>query len=199
MKNRYFFIVFLFLSLLLIATIFKGKIFSMTQNNIDSIEHNQSRFENNLLKEGFFHSYDFETININFDEFIIDANGNPYTLNDLSSNAATVVLFVHPESCNKCVSANIKRISEFQSSGLNTVIIIGGLKNRDFKAYVASYGISDIAYSMPDGYFEGFRFSPIVYCVANNSEACCFYAPSEMLPELTNNYYEKINLIFKTK
>jgi len=158
---------------------------------------NDLRIENILLKEGFFHSYDFEGIKINFTQKIFNSNLQEITLNDIIKNKATLVLFIM-RGCDKCIYDNIKKIKEFRhNSKLNVIIGIAGLDKRQFKSFVHNNKIKNYSYLIPDDYFSGFKINPVVYFVIDSSHNLkYFYAPNYLFSTLTNDYLTKIINIF---
>lgn len=192
-----------FYTLAIIAYVALTAIFIYVKMNLEKqlkeCKGDPLRIENILLKEGFFHSYDFETINVDFENQIKDINQENYSLSELTKGETTVVLMIYAGSCNNCVEENIKYVKKLEKdTGFNVLIGIAGMKNRRFKAFVSNHKIGKIAYQIPDDYFEGFKYSPIVYfLVTEDLDTRCFYAPSDAFNELTQDYFSKIKMIYQ--
>lgn len=152
------------------------------------------RVENTLLKEGFFHSYDYETVPINFTSYVQNYKLDSILLNSILQYKKTLILFVHVESCTGCTYENIKRIKKLQKdSELDILIGIEGLSFRKFQAFVSNNDIKDFAYRLPDRFFQGFYLNPVVYFVVDETlETRYFFAPSNIYPQLTQEYFNKL-------
>lgn len=155
------------------------------------------RTENILLKEGFFHSYDFEDVNIDFKQKIINSDLKEVTLKDVVNDKNTIALFIDVSSCDICTYNNIKKIKEFKhDSKVNILIGISGLDKRQFNSFVHSNKIIDDSYLIPEYYFSGFKNNPVVYFTIDSScNLKYFYAPNDIFPSLTDDYLSKIHNI----
>lgn len=144
------------------------------------------RVENVLLKEGFFHNCDFDFIPIDFSLEISDTINLSILVNENNS----LVLFVNPMICSSCIPDHLSSIRRFaESTGINVIIGVEGLSERQFNEFISQYGIEKYAVKLPDEFYSGFKISPIVYFVAKGGFIGCFYAPSPNLPSLTQDYY----------
>ncbi len=171
----------------------------MVFKKINQNDHyNDLRMKNIILEEGFFHSYDFEGLSVDFYGYIKDYKNDSSNLAQIAKSKTTLVLLIYAESCNKCEDENINAVKKFKKNYKSNVFIgIAGLNDRRFKAFVTNHEIQDIAYHIPDGYFEGFKFNPIVYfLVTDQLETRCFYAPSDIFPGLTQSYFLKIKRLY---
>ena len=197
MKNRVLFIsIISFLTTGIILNTIKNRKLINKYNQLYGVT-NSIREENTLLREGFFHFYDFETVSINFSGCVQDYKLDYVDFKKLLKKDYTLVLFIHVESCNSCTYENIKSIKKLhKDSKLNVLICIEGLNTRKFEAFVSNNDISDIAYLLPDGTFGGFYLNPVVYCVVDKSlNTKYFFSPSNIYPDLTQDYFSKIGLI----
>jgi hypothetical protein len=192
MKSKVYYAVFL-----CIVVIVNGVAFIYQQKTISRLkkmplEAENKRVENILLKEGFFHTYDFENISIDYSVSVYNiTDGNTKRLEDMFSGKNSIVLFMSVGSCN-CWYDNIKAIQDIRKKS-NVVIGIDGLTMREFKSFVSQNNIKEIAYLLPDGIFEGFKINPVVYFVVDkNLNSKYFYAPSIAFPDLTKIYLDKI-------
>jgi hypothetical protein len=158
------------------------------------LEAENRRIENILLKEGFFHTYDFEDISIDYSVFVHNVKGDTKKLEEVFSEKNTIVLFMSVGSCN-CEYDNIKAIQDIRKKS-NIVIGIDGLTMKVFKSFVSQHNIEEIAYLLPNGLFEGFKINPAVYFVVDkNLNSKYFYAPSMAFPDLTKIYLDKVRNI----
>jgi hypothetical protein len=135
MKPKIYYIVILCIIIIAngIAFIYQQKTISRLRQM--PLEFEKRRVENILLKEGFFHMYDFEDISIDYSVFIHNVNGDTKRLEELFSGKNSIVLFMSVGSCNSCVYDNIKAIRDLRKTS-NIMIGIDGLTVREFKAYV---------------------------------------------------------------
>jgi hypothetical protein len=179
--------------ILIISLIFL--IFDVLSLKSDLYSFSNLKTENVLLKEVFFHSYDYEGIEINFSQKIFDSNLQEITFIDIIKNENTLVLFINVSACDRCTYDNIKRIKDIKhKSKLNIFIGISGLDKRQFNSFVHNNKISDDSYLIPDNIFSGFRINPVVYFVIDSSHNLkYFYAPNDIFPTLTDDYFSKIN------
>ncbi|MDD3687488.1 MAG: hypothetical protein PHE56_12065 [Bacteroidales bacterium] len=161
---------------------------------VDNTHLQNLRVENILLKEGFFHSYDYSTISIDMERRLLNHKSDSLNLREIAKGKITLALFLNIGSCGSCYMESIRNLkSLINTAKLNVMIGIGGLNQREFKAFVQTNKIEEFAYLMPDTFFSGFKINPVVYFVIDkNYRTTCFYAPSDVFPELTNDYFLKV-------
>ncbi len=158
-----------------------------------SVELNLIRKENALLREGFFHSYDYSFIPIPLTETITDFFEKPTSLQTLVRDKSTLILLANPLMCSPCVPIHVKAIFDFANQKrVNIIIGIEGLSSRQFQAFVSQNQIEKYAFLLPEGFYSGLQISPIVYFVSKNGIQGFFYAPSDNFPELTQDYFDVI-------
>jgi hypothetical protein len=183
--------------ILCVIIIVNGIVFIYQQKTISRLKQmpfdaEKRRVENILLKEGFFHSYDFEDLSIDYSTFVYNANGDTVSLRELFSGKKTIVLFMSVGSCNFCAGDNIKAIRDLRKTS-DIMIGIDGLTMREFKSFVSQNNIKENVYCLPDRLFDGFNINPVVYFVVDeNLKSKYFYAPSVVFPDLTKIYLEKM-------
>lgn len=147
------------------------------------------RQENILLKEGFFHTYDYEGATIEYKLPVYDAKGNKTKFSDVVRGKSSIVLFASmgAGSCRDCVFNNIEFIKK--QKDINAVICIEGLSQKEFEIFAYQQGIEDIAYLVNRYMFTKLDINPVVYFVIDNDFVCkYFYAPSVHFPELVKDY-----------
>lgn len=183
--------------ILIVSLIFL--IFYILSLKSDLSSFSNLKTENVLLKEGFFHSYDYEGIEVDFAQKIFNSDLQEVTIDSIINNENTLVLFVNVSACDKCTYDNIKRMKEIKgNTKLDIFIGISGLDKRQFNSFVHNNKILDDAYLIPDYIFSGFRINPVVYFVIDSSHNLkYFYAPSDIFPTLTDEYFSKINNLCK--
>ncbi|MDR0989148.1 MAG: hypothetical protein LBM06_06780 [Prevotellaceae bacterium] len=194
------------LGVLLIAILSNLFVFLYQKNNKNSFAPNllsacaKARAESILLKEGFFHMYDFEKLSINASTPVQNGQGIVMPFKDAIAEENKLLLFVQPTNCLSCVSENINAIT---SSALKNkvVICVNGLGESDFKIFAKKHNIVDNAYRIPDSFFQGFAIQPVIFCVidAEDHSLHFFYSPSIHLPEITTLYLDRISPLFKDK
>ncbi|WP_375585734.1 hypothetical protein [Cyclobacterium xiamenense] len=167
-------------------------------NNSNSGLVQNLRVKNVLLREGFFQFIDFSKLSLDFNIDVLNFNNSKINLYDELLNEKTVVLFIYASACMKCNSSNIKKILEFKNkSNLDILIGVDGLDFRAFKSFVKTYNIEEYSFVLPEKYFEGFQYSPVAYfVVSDNLKVCCFYAPSFIFPDLTDDYFSKVESFY---
>ncbi len=154
------------------------------------------RQENILLKEGFFHTYDYEDAAIDFRMPVYDIDGNMVRLQDKLIGKDWLALYISAGrgSCASCIVNNMEFIQKLQNMNLNLFVCVEGLDEREFRIFTNQYGIEDISYRIHDFAFPGKEFSPALFFIVDRNLNCkYFYAPSPLLPELTEIYYESID------
>ena len=154
------------------------------------------RQENILLKEGFFHTYDYEDAAIDFRMPVYDIDGNMVWLQDKLIGKDWLALYISAGrgSCASCIVNNMEFIQKLQNMNLNLFVCVEGLDEREFLIFTNQYGIEDISYRIHDFAFPGKEFSPALFFIVDRNLNCkYFYAPSPLLPELTEIYYESID------
>lgn len=164
----------------------------------DSVNETSSiKVENILLKEGFFHSYDFEVLPFDDSRMVYDHQNNALPFSDVIGNETTLVLFANVNSCGACSASHIERIKALQSTTkLKVVLGIDGMDERSFRAYVLNNNLEAFAYRLSESFYSGFQHSPVFYFVADGLKRTCFYAPSDAFPSLTDVYYDKLNTMY---
>ena len=193
MKTHIFFIIILCFIITILGIVF---LLLPREEKNTSLDQGKYMVENILLKEGFFHSYDFEDITINYSDSVYGFNDKKVKIEDLFHNKNSLAVFMSVGSCN-CVYDNMEIIQKIKQKS-NVVICIDGLSKKDFRAFVLQYNIEEISYLLPERFFDGFVYNPIVYFVIDRSlKAKYFYAPSMAFPELTTDYLQKINSMIK--
>ena len=148
------------------------------------------RMENNLLKEGFFHTYDYEGASVNFDFPIYDVSANAINPHDLLEGENWLALFISaaPDSCRECLLSNIEFIKNVKEE--NIFVGIEGLSQKDFQIFVKEYGLENIAYRVYNYAFSAFQVNPAVFFIIDQDLQCkYFFAPSPAFPDLVNDYY----------
>lgn len=162
------------------------------------IRYEQSNYENSILLEGMFHSYDFSFQNIDFKETYLIHKGQRIPVEDHLAGKFSLILLVNLSQCNSCALDQIRFINRFfEKDGINSFIGISGLNERDYYSFVSNYGISDISFMITKENFSGFHISPIVYFVFDGRNSySCFFAPTDHLPLLTEVYLDKIKALF---
>jgi hypothetical protein len=157
------------------------------------------RVENILLKEGFFHSYDFKDFEVNFQKSIYTYNGDSINFNNISESNPTIFLLIDHGGCSDCYLNNITAIKDFyEKTKINTVIGIMGMDKRSFRAFAINNNIESYCYLLPNGFYDGFHLNSIIYFVLDNFSLCCFYSPSYVLPSLTESYLLKIEDLYSS-
>lgn len=195
MKTKYFYAVLIVVLFAAICLLYVSN--RRYKASIDSLRHRPYLVENNLLKEGFFHSYDFENLQIETNTEVFSSSGDSVTLANLVADGRAVFLFAHTAACGACSFDNIDRIMRFsREQGFKVLIGIAGMSEKDFSSYVQNNGLEEIAFRLPSGFFREFEISPVVYFVMEpDGNVHYFYAPSNLLPELTSLYFEKIQIM----
>lgn len=154
------------------------------------------RQENILLKEGFFHTYDYEDATVDYKLPVYDIKGNKVWLKDALIGKDWIAMYISAGkgSCASCVTNNMEFLRELQSRDLNIFVCVEGLDKREFTAFVRQYGIDDIAYRIYDFGFPKKELSPALFFTVDRNLSCrYFYAPSPWLPELNEVWYETID------
>lgn len=149
------------------------------------------RQENILLKEGFFHTYDFEGASVEYGLPVYDSDGNAVYLKDVLAGKNWLALFATAGagSCRDCLWNNIEFIKSHKGNN-NVIVCIEGLSEREFEIFVRQQGIEDIAYRIHHYSFPRLDINPVVYFVIDRQYECrYFYAPSLLLPDLVNDYF----------
>lgn len=158
------------------------------------------RWENILLKEGFFHAYAYDDTVIDYSVYVSDINGGAMQLQDLLRDRNSLVLFMSVGSCRDCIYDNIEFIKNVKKKHVNVLVGIEGLTTKEFKSFVKQYELEEIAYHLPDNFFSGFEINPVVYFVVDeNLKNKYFYSPSIVFPDLTKDYFDVIKRLIDLK
>lgn len=156
---------------------------------ISTHECEKLRWENNLLKEGFFQSYNYEDVKINYLADVTNVQGETAKLKDIVSGKNYLSIFMQVGQSRECMYSNIEIAKKLQKEGLNVIVGLSGLGDSEFKAIVKQYKIGDIAYLLPNSFSSILDINPVVYFVIDkNLRSKYFYAPSMVYPDLTNDY-----------
>ncbi|NHB69967.1 hypothetical protein [Perlabentimonas gracilis] len=199
MKRNYMLFIILTFSVavtLLLYTNYKLRI--KISQNLDNAQLHSLRVENILLKEGFFHSYDYSTISIDMERKLFNHKSDSLNLREITKDKLTLALFINIGACSSCYMESIHRvITLINEAKLDVMIGIGGLNQREFNAFVLTNKVEEYAYFIPENFFSGFKINPVVYFVIEkNFRTNCFYAPSDVFPELTNDYFLKLTDLY---
>lgn len=152
------------------------------------------RWENTLLKEGFFQTYNYENAVIDYSVDVSDVDGKATRLQNLLYQKNSLVLFMLVGSCRDCIYDNIMFAKNMEKQNVNVIIGIEGLTEYEFKSFVHQYDLKNIAYRLPDNYFKWFDVNPTVYFVVDsNLRSKYFYAPSIVFPDLTQDYFDVVS------
>jgi hypothetical protein len=158
------------------------------------------RWENILLKEGFFQSYNYENTVIDYSDYVSNVNDESIKFQDLLSDKNWLILFMSVGSCRDCMYDNIEFIKDLKKKKVNVLIGIEGLTVREFKSFINQYELENIAYRLPDNFFPQFSINPAVYFVIDkNLRSKYFYAPSLAFPDLTKDYFDIIERFINLK
>ncbi|MDD2197763.1 MAG: hypothetical protein PHW91_11325 [Bacteroidales bacterium] len=156
------------------------------------------RIENKLLKEGFFHSYDFSFFHLDLDKTIYTNNNDGTSISFQSKDKTTLVLLINAKGCSTCFQEHLNMVESINTTRkFGALIGIEGFNERDFNIFIDQNGLSENTYRLPNNFYEGFQNSSIIYFLVHKGEATCFYAPSDSFPSLTADYYDKIDNIVK--
>lgn len=196
-KNAFFIAAILFLITLSIYLLnYNSKLKSKHTLKNGSCE--SIRIENILLKEGFFHSYDFSFFNLDLNKTIYTNYNDSTSISFQSKDKTTLVLLINAEGCSTCFQEHINMIESINTSRKFEVLIgIEGFSERDFNIFINQNGLSEYIYRLPNNFYRGFQNSSIIYFLVHKGKAVCFYAPSDSFPSLTTDYYDKIDNIVK--
>ena len=189
--NIFLIIIILILACFTVILLYKN---SIAPNNYYG-ELQSIRVENTLLREGFFHSYDFEALTLNPDRPLLNYHGDSSTLKDMVQGSKALVMFMHVPSCEQCNFENLRKIKDLIAKNNNNIFIgLSGIGQRHFKSFVLNNDIKDHAYLLPVDYFEGFHINPIVYFVIfEDSRMRYFFSPANIYPQLTEDYFRKLS------
>jgi len=193
MKSKFFYVAFFVIIIIVNIVICIRQQKTMSQLTQVHNEMEAKRVENILLKEGFFHMYDFENISIDLSIPVRNINGDTTILKNLLEGENTLVLFIRVGSCNSCINSNLDFIRNVNKE-MKVLLGLSGLTMNEFKSFVSQNNLKDtLCYLLPDERFEGFKINPIVYFVVDvNLRTKYFYAPSIVFPELTKIYIDKV-------
>lgn len=191
MKYKYYIITII---ILFIAFAISSYIAIKTIKEKESLsECGSLRVQNILLKEGFFHSYDFSRYPLDLNMQVTDASFNNAPLSSYI-NGPTLFLFIDATGCNKCIMENIYRIKKFKKTCKIPIIV--GVQTEDyslFRSLVLQNNIDKYSFMLPTKWYEGFKLNPIFYFVADKYlNTNCFFAPSDAFPSLTDDYFQKV-------
>jgi len=190
--NRFIIVIIILLILVGLWFVFcqQDKIEKLEQVPVDI---GKMRVENILLKEGFFHSYDFEDIVVDCFSLFTNYEGDSINLAKIVSGEDKLIVFMNVGTCN-CVFDNLDLLGDLKKEKI--ILGIDGLSNKEFKAFVSQNNIKDIAYLLPNNFYKGFEISPIIYFVLDKDLHVKYhYAPSLAFPELTDMYLKKVSTL----
>ena len=160
------------------------------------------RTENILLKEGFFHTYDYEGAAVDYSIPVFDLSGNAVYLNDILRGKNWIAMYISAGQggCASCIADNMEFIKRLQKDKVNFFVCVEGLEDREFRIFTEQYDIEDNAYSIYDFAFPKKGLSPVVLFVVDSELNCrYFYAPSPWFPDLTYDYYEIVRTALSLK
>lgn len=154
----------------------------------------QMKWENTVLKEGFFQEFKFEGVTMDYSAVVERADDEESTLQKALEGKNSLVCFVKVGSCRDCVYDNMTFIKTLKKKGVNLLVGIDGLTAKEFKAFVNQYEITNVAYRLPDNRFSSlFEINPVVYFVVDKElNSKFFYTPSVAFSDLTNDYFTTI-------
>lgn len=160
----------------------------------------QMRWENILLKEGFFQSYNYENTIVDYSTYISNADDEIIKLQDLLSSKNSLILFIRVGSCRDCIYNDIKFLKDLKKKKMNVLVGVEGLTVREFKSFIHQYELEDVAYYLHDDFFPEFDINPVVYFVVDeNLKSKYFYTPSLAFPDLTKDYFNIIERYINLK
>lgn len=160
-------------------------------------EYSNLEYKTEILSNGFFHSFDFKKNQINSSLMFVNNKEQLKTLNELTKDRKSLILFVHGKSCSPCIYDELEILKENRKhSSLNIIVAISGLDKKEFNVFINSNDITEYSYRIPFDANLGFENNPIFYSYINErSDADYFYAPNKDLGYLTDLYLKKINKI----
>lgn len=201
-KNTFFIAAILFLTIFLATfSIYLLRYNLKLKSELSSLRNGACellRTENLLLKEGFFHSYDFSFFHLNLSKPIYNKSSDSTSILLQSKDKTTLVLLYNAKGCGTCFQEHVGMVESISAiKNIETLIGVEGLNERDFKIFIDQHGLSENTYRLPNDFYEGFQNSSIIYFLVHKGKAVCFYAPSDSFPSLTTDYYDKIDNIVK--
>lgn len=171
--------------------------FFQLQNYHDEVnnlyeENDYMSFQNKLLIDGVFYAIELNNIDENCENYALE-DIVPQNYEGMIIDDNLLVLALNLSGCSDCMLEEIERIKELgKSQNIGFLIGIVGLSDKEYRAYVSNYDILEHSFPLKVN-LPLFPHGSILYFVLTpNHKLKYFFAPSENLPYLTDQYLQKL-------